>query len=195
MVLRDKAGLLLTCPLTDDESAKSVPTILLLSSFQNVSDFMSCSVRDWLYKWTNSHTTYDNRTLTPNLHGWQPASGAVSPEVSVSQLPYILPPLLTQDQTEKAKTITEEAWLPFSISLASPWQWTPFREYLKPSLVFTIKISHFSACLWVFAKQKWWWLTPCHSKFWVNSFCFFSFGWPSSFSISFYLEALCFPIF
>jgi len=59
------------------------------------------------------------------------------------------------------------------LNWTSPGQWPPFRIDLKPSHFFIIKIPQFSACLWVFAKHKWWWLTPSYSKFWINSFCFF----------------------
>ena len=67
----DKSGFLLACLLIDDEFAKSVPTILLLSSFPNVSDFIS-SVKNQQYEWTNSHSMYDNRTLIQNLHNNRP---------------------------------------------------------------------------------------------------------------------------
>lgn len=40
----------------------------------------------------------------------------------------------------------------------------------------TINLSHPSACFGVSAKHKWWWLAPCHSQFWINGHCLFSFG-------------------
>lgn len=64
---------------------------------------------------------------------------------------------------------------PYSTCLQLPHANSVLRTHIKHSPFSTIKLSHSSACLGVSAKQKWWWLTPCYSKLWINKCCFFSF--------------------
>lgn len=56
-----------------------------------------------------------------------------------------------------------------SAALSFLRQQTPVRAYLKPSLFSIVKLSHSTACLWVFYKHKWWKLTTGFSELWINS--------------------------
>lgn len=58
--------------------------------------------------------------------------------------------------------------IPYFCSLppASPGQQPPIRAYLKPSLLYTLKISFTFACFWISAKSKWWWLATLLGQTW-----------------------------
>lgn len=61
----------------------------------------------------------------------------------------------------------------------SPGRQPPFRAHLMSPLR-SLEASHSSACSWVSAKFRWWWLAPLlYSKLWINTFCLFSFMWSS----------------
>lgn len=124
----------------------------------------------------------DRPHITEEL--WPMISAAINPEWSrLGQ--WLLASLFfapSQNQPEKAKCFPNESCkMPFLVSLppATPCQPPLITAYLEPlhTFSFSIKLSHFSASLLSLCQKQAKVVVSCYSKFRINSFCLFSFGW------------------